>query len=147
MKSAKNLIPSPHNIGPNGTILRPYLKLHLYPFKSARKKTQPVEAGNDLSPVFNSSFIFKVLIYQTIRNHLWFYEFFRIWILKSYVIVRWKFQSGTMSEIRAVTFSVEYGWTLVAVFTKENHVTGWLRVEKVAKGKKFLVVNYELIMN
>ena len=62
IKSAKNLIPSPHNIGPNGTILRPYLKLHLYPFKNAKKKTQPVEAGDNLSPCFDATFHFKVRV-------------------------------------------------------------------------------------
>ena len=60
VKSAMNLIPSPHNIGQNGAMVRPYLKIHLYPFKNARKKTQPVNAGNNLSPNFDAMFQFKV---------------------------------------------------------------------------------------
>ena len=85
---AKNLIPANHNIrieshfaemifldqpivhhlvankwfmkSPNGPVLRPYIKLHLYPFKAAKKKTQPIEAGTDLNPVFDNHFQFKV---------------------------------------------------------------------------------------
>ena len=45
---------------PNGPVLRPYIKLHLYPFKAAKKKTQPIEAGTDLNPVFDNHFQFKV---------------------------------------------------------------------------------------
>ena len=45
---------------PEGPILRPYIKLHLYPFKAAKKKTQPIESGTDLNPSFDAHFKFRV---------------------------------------------------------------------------------------
>ena len=58
-------------LSPEGPVLRPYIKLHLYPFKAAKKKTQPIEAGTDLNPSFNANFKFRViLVPQRFQPHV-----------------------------------------------------------------------------
>ena len=110
---------------PNGPVLRPYIKLHLYPFKAAKKKTQPIEAGTDLNPVFDNHFQFKVsfsVLWLATRTQEWHLvriilktnDFFRLWLPIFSWIVLWKSQYGIMRRILVHIFWVEYAWIWVS---------------------------------
>ena len=110
-------------------MLRPYIKLHLYPYKAAKKKTQPIESGTDLNPVFNGNFKFRVspsthVRAQSTRLML------RAWRKTCLSIVRLKCPYGTTRKPQARTFSAASEWTWAVASIRARRATGWTLVTR-----------------